>query len=348
MLGVRHTRGKTGWWTQEDHEFRVPVHINDLGLRDVEHAYAKESQQTRILLLGDSFIEALQVRREQSLGRQLAARLGPASEVVSAGVSGYGTASEFMFLEHEGWRYDPDLVMLAFYPGNDVKNNSPTLEDALRPRYQSDGTLLRVEGSDGDTASASHARKGWWERSQAFRYTRQLVLLHPGVAGPLHTLGLLKIEGPRRAPERNGVPIDYEVFRPEVDPEWQDAWEHTFRLLGDMSESVRKRGKRFAVIIVPSRYQIYPVRWAEALAAHPAMQKEVWDVDMPVRRMVAWCETRGIACVDLTSTFRLAAAEATPLYFHYDGHWTAAGHELAARAVAAFLRAQNLVPAQSQ
>jgi hypothetical protein len=35
-------------------------------------------------------------------------------------------------------------VLLAFYPGNDVKNNSPTLEDALKPVYGPDGTLEKV------------------------------------------------------------------------------------------------------------------------------------------------------------------------------------------------------------
>ena len=46
----------------------------------------------------------------------------------------------------KGKRYQPDLVLLAFYPGNDVKNNSPTLEDTLKPVYGPDGTLQTGRG----------------------------------------------------------------------------------------------------------------------------------------------------------------------------------------------------------
>jgi hypothetical protein len=37
-------------------------------------------------------------------------------------------------------------VVLAFYPGNDVKNNSSTLEDKLKPEYTTGGALQRVIG----------------------------------------------------------------------------------------------------------------------------------------------------------------------------------------------------------
>ena len=38
-------------------------------------------------------------------------------------------------------------MLLSFYPGNDVRNNSPTLEPTLRPEYDADGNLLRVVGT---------------------------------------------------------------------------------------------------------------------------------------------------------------------------------------------------------
>ncbi len=337
QLGWRHIAGKSGWWTQEDHEFRVAIQINPQGLRDVDHAYAKPAGTMRVLLLGDSFIEALQVPMESMVGRRLQATLGAGSEVISTGVSGYGTASELEFLRREGSRYDPDLVLLAFYPGNDVKNNSPTLEDALRPVYDAEGKLLRVNPSGGD-GTPSLSSKGWRDHLRAYQFFRQLLLRHPEMAAPLHRIGLLKAEGTRFAPERDGVPVDYWVFAAEPDAEWREAWQHTEHLLAEMREVVTAGGRRFAIVVVPSRYQIYPEIWDETVAAHPAMRGRQWDLDKPAQRVLQWCAAHDVSCLDLAKGFQRAKGN-TPLYFHFDGHWTPAGHEVAAQLIAAFVRA---------
>ena len=101
VRGVRLIAGKSGWWTQEDHEFLVPVQINGEGLRDVEHTYAKPPRTFRVLVLGDSFVEAMHVPLEATFARLLEGELNADGatghiEVVSAGVSGYGTAGELL------------------------------------------------------------------------------------------------------------------------------------------------------------------------------------------------------------------------------------------------------------
>ena len=44
------------------------------------------------------------------------------AEVLNTGISGFGTADELMFLEHEGMKYRPDAVVVAFF-GNDFEDN---------------------------------------------------------------------------------------------------------------------------------------------------------------------------------------------------------------------------------
>jgi len=123
VLGVRLTPGARGWWTQEEREFLVPVEVNHLGLRDRERDHAKPPGVFRVLLLGDSFVEAMHVPIEATIGYRLEEALntpgGPRVEVLNAGVSGYGTASEVLFFEREGKRYAPDVVVLAFYPAEE-------------------------------------------------------------------------------------------------------------------------------------------------------------------------------------------------------------------------------------
>src|SRR5690606_23412702 len=55
------------------------------------------------------------------LERALTAR-GIKAEVLNAGVSGFSTAEALVYLENEGWRYSPDVVVLGFF-ANDFEDN---------------------------------------------------------------------------------------------------------------------------------------------------------------------------------------------------------------------------------
>jgi len=343
LLGTRLIPGKEGWWTQEEHEFRVPVRINSLGCHDIEHSIKKPDGSRRVLLLGDSHVEALQVPLQDSIGRQLERRLrsdGANDEVVSAGVSGYGTASELLYFRERGWQYSPDLVLLAFYPGNDVKNNGPALEKSLRPEYAADGSLLRVHG--GKPRVRDRSLLG---RSQAYAFWRKLILTRqPALAGFLVRVGLVKKAAIRAADTREGVPLDYWVYADPVPPEWQDAWRHTERNLDDLRDAVAARGARFAIVIVTARDRVYRDSWETLRELYPRLQKGKWDLEAPDRRVLAWCESRAVPCLQLYPAFaERAAASEERLHYVYDGHWTSAGHALAAKLTAQFILRESLL-----
>ena len=43
-------------------------------------------------------------------------------------MGGYGTTQELLTLQHEVWKYSPDLVLLAVTTGNDISDNSRRLK----------------------------------------------------------------------------------------------------------------------------------------------------------------------------------------------------------------------------
>ena len=76
-------------------------------------------------------LEGYSVALEESFHRQLEMRLteaGSAVEVINLAVGGFGTLQELLVLQEEGLRYEPDLVVLGFYFGNDLVDNSRVLQ----------------------------------------------------------------------------------------------------------------------------------------------------------------------------------------------------------------------------
>jgi hypothetical protein len=168
---------------------------------------------------------------------------------------------------------------------------------------------------------------------------------HPGLARWLVELGLVREAAlPTALPQQNGVPLDYLVYAPAMAVHWAEAWERTESLLRTLRAMTAADGAMLVILVVCGREQVYPDTWAEIVAAHPAMAEMTWDLYGPERGLMAWCEAEGISCLQLSAAFRKAVDIGVPLHYRHDGHWTAAGHRLAAESLVKFLRFRGLLP----
>ena len=120
-VGLHLRPGQEGEYIRE--EFRGAFQVNAAGFNNTaDYATAKRSGVVRVAVVGDSFVEALQVRPPQTLFAVLARTLtesGLAAEAYSFGISGYGTAQEYHLIEQYVVRYRPDALVLLFV-ANDV------------------------------------------------------------------------------------------------------------------------------------------------------------------------------------------------------------------------------------
>jgi hypothetical protein len=337
--------GAAGRWTKEGD---APVAISSDGLRDREHAAGKPPGVYRIAILGDSCVEALQVPLDRTFGALLERELpacpafrGRRIETLNFGVSGYGTAQELLTLKSRVWKYRPDLVLLAFYSGNDVRNNYRPLEqDPMRPYFVLDRGALRLDDSFRATEGYRLRRSlparvlyAVWNRSR---------LLQLGKMGKSALDGYVGAWKARRVTTQpiEELGLDNAVYQPPADPAWKAAWAATEAMLREMDAEARRHGARFAVASLSTPIQVDP-RIAKRQAF--ARELKVPDLFYPDRRLAAFGRAQGIPFLPLAPPLADYAAR-TGRYLHGfpntkpgEGHWNAAGHQQAARLLAAWI-----------
>lgn len=111
------------------------VNSNSKGIRGkTEYAYGKNRQKTRLLILGDSFTFGDDVSDNETYPYYLQELL-PNAEVINFGVHGYGHDQMLIYLQEEGIKYKPDIIILSFI-SEDADRNMLKFRDYAKPRFQ--------------------------------------------------------------------------------------------------------------------------------------------------------------------------------------------------------------------
>jgi len=281
--GTAYRPGVEWWQTQEGEAF---VLINHDGFRDQQRPFTKPHGTIRIAVLGDSYVDALQVPEEGRFTELLEAGLdregafgGAEVEVLNFGVSGYGTAQELMTLRSRVWKYEPDVVILAFLPGNDLRNNYEPLQgDPGRPYFILRGEELVLD--DSFRTSPDHL-KTW-------RHKLGYFVVDNSRLAQLAYFARKNFKKRREVDRRNErardhadaeasveLGLDALVYKPPVDADWQQAWDVTEAILKQMHREVRAKGAQFLVVTLTASAQVAPDPQARRAFAAPRSRRLV-------------------------------------------------------------------------
>jgi hypothetical protein len=146
VLGYSVAPGKYWYGLENDHP--VIWSANRHGWRDREWEETKPEGSLRVAVLGDSYVEAMQVEDEKTFlnlaENQLTQSLGKPVEMMNFGRSAFTQTEQLLVLQREVLSFSPDLVVLFFFPVNDIDDVHPkTVLGRLRPFYseREDGSL---------------------------------------------------------------------------------------------------------------------------------------------------------------------------------------------------------------
>ena len=326
----------------------VSVDVNRQGFRDATWAKEKGSS-TRILALGDSFIEALQVEKRQRVTEQLAGLVK--AEVMNAGVSGYSTITELAAYEQILRGYKPDLVLLFFYLGNDISGNSCGLSRNHQLCAELDEGRMVIKSTRQDDGLARRDTSNQVSRGKEvpnrLSWLKDFAKRHLVLYQALHDLKIL-VQGVLTKGDE-GVTLRWQLYLEHAPPSLTDAWRLTALALDRLKQEVAQDGGHLALVTIPEYFTLVP-DWKGAVAYGGGISVPGdFDKDRPAKRLMHIAETLGIPALDLTDAFQTHRdrhqLEAPYFSFDCDGHWNTLAHDLAAKEIAAFLQDKNLYPA---
>jgi hypothetical protein len=336
--------GAEGWFTTEGHAW---VSVNADGFRDVRHPKTKPPDTLRIAVLGDSFVEALQVPQKDAFWSRLGDELagcpnlgGRKVEMMSFGVSGYSTATELLLLRNRVWDWSPDVVLLAFLTGNDVADNHPALGAAAAPFYRLEGDQLVL-----DTSRAHGLGTGGRAMLWMIRHSRVLQLVNQ-VRVNLRVCGKVGACGEGLDLAQGELGLRNEIYLEPKDDTWREAWRVTEALLKAMRDEVAAHHARFFLVSLTNSIQVHP---DPAVRAAFASRIGAADLFAPDGRLADLAARAGITSLALAPIFAARVAEDHRYYHGFPGpglgtgHWNRDGHALAAARIAPWM-CQNLAP----
>jgi hypothetical protein len=329
VVGKRYVPGWEGQVFVDEARREVAFRFNRDGFRGPDRPRAKPPGTLRIAVVGDSMISAMATDEDETLVRRLEVSLDARwpeehVEVLNFGVSSSSTGEELALYRKLVAGYQPDLVLLAFFVGNDFSDNSRRLTRAPRIYFDLDGRgALRREWAPSAPGPLTrwlnlHSRFYVWQK-RAFR------ILH----GSLRTLSGSVSPGSR-------------IFEPPEDPDLAHAWDLLTALLRQFQKDTASRGSRFAVLVIPCAEQVHDDLWAGLVAEARARGRRL-DRLQPQRRLAEITRAAAIPLLDLTPAFRRivgtrSADDPGPrLFLHGRSHLSEEGQRVAALEVVRFL-----------
>ncbi len=328
-----------GIWTREG---RGEVKINSMGLRDYEHTIDKPSDILRIAILGDSYAEARSVNLEETFWFKLGKNLkncksfhkGKKIEVINFGVSEYGTTQQYLTLKNHVWKYNPDIILLAFYSGNDISDNLKILSTKkYRPYFEFEGDKIKSIDKDYLKSKPYEILSSYY--GQLFiklsQYSRIAQLFRESYVQMYFASkrkSNLNLNKKANKSEAN-------LYNPNDEP-WAKAWIVTEKIIKLIDKDVREKNKDFILVSLSNPIQVYP---SITYLKDYKKKNNIDNIFYPENRLAKFSKKNKIKVLSISQIMRKEALE-KKIFFHgfYNtklgtGHWNETGHDFASKLI---------------
>jgi len=284
---------------------------NKLGHRGPNYGAQPAPGKKRVLVLGDSFTEGSHVG-EDELFTNIIANKYPSLEVMNAGIGGWSTVQEYLYLRNEGIAFHPDLVLLMFFE-NDLIENCVPFYPSIGPRPYA--SLQNEQLEIIENPSPDEWRKYVLPLPFALqlnRYSLAYNFFNYRVYQRLRASHLrqLEYEDVKKTDSYPKIEIEKMILR-------------------KMNNLLKEGNIPFAIGLIPTRNDAV---------------KGMSETHGP---LLSFCKESGIPCISLLDALKEEYDKGNKPYFEIDIHWNRVGHKVASEELGKFID-QILLPPQQE
>jgi hypothetical protein len=326
-------------------ELAFDANVNSLGFRGPEFEPGTKAQ-SRVVAIGDSYTYGWGVEDSQAWPKVLETELrrrGIDVEIANLGRPGAGPDQYARITEDAMPVLKPGWIIVGLLQGDDLNQSMPLrrehemlaahLMNALYPTLSELNTSLS-SAEKRLVITASAARTEWQQRARSL-----VARLNPDERGRFEAL-------PRRVRERyldgdlNPYVVELALREPnyfswlldESNPLVQKKVWAMAQQLSRIKEVARANGASIVAVSIPNWPYVTHSESARLLGFD--LRQEMLRTTAPDDESRRACEAAGIEQIAVTDEIRDRAADSAPLYYPFDGHFTAEGQLAFAEAIA--------------
>jgi hypothetical protein len=292
----------------EDYDFK----LNSNGFKDKEFT-PKTQGIYRIMGIGDSFtfgVVPYQYNYLTLLEAQLNQTAGPV-EVLNLGIPAIGPDDYLSLFVHEGLAFEPDMVLLSFFIGNDFLDSRPEPQQREYYTYSYVASLLYYLRTIRPTYEGVtvHGNRQYCDECPTFENDLFLTIER----------------------ERSYLYLDGNEDFP------QDLTE-ALSYLQQIREICDRHQIKLVLVMIPDEVQVNADLQAELIATFdPAISPDAWHTSYPNEKLAEGLDRLAVPYIDLYQPFAQASTSRR-LYRVRDTHWNIDGNQLAADLISDQLR----------
>jgi hypothetical protein len=299
---------------------------NQFGFNAREYPLQKAPGTFRIVVVGDSFGWAggRDGNYTALLERMFEHRDGAHMvDVVNTGYPMTHTGEQLAMLKKYGMQYNPDMVVLGFFVGNDFLEADPD-----RKRIIVNGLYVDI------SKKSEHIILGYpiipqsrlllfmEQKYKIYQESKQVAKEAQGPQKPEATFSeetYLQVEFAR---------LQFFNTSAARAKNLQGNVDLIFQSISEMDALVKSRNAKLVVAIYPDEFQVND-SLRKAILDRFKAKPEDYDFNFAQNLLKPYLESKGIPFIDLSDRFR-AEGQKRDLYQLRDTHWNSAGNQLAA------------------
>lgn len=323
ILGWKGTPNHEGVFFRK--EFMNKMQLNNFGSHDAkDYDEEKAEDSCRIILIGDSITEGAQVNVDKTFSHLLEKMLNghykintsdnalkKVYETYNLGVSGYGTAQEFLMLKEFALKYKPDIVILGVAVLNDIRNNVFALDKDKTKPY----AIIKNDNIEFTqfVVAKNTFLKGLAKKSNFIKHVNAMLLnIKKGY----------KIKYGMAA-------NDYFIYNINRTAEYEEGFEITKRLILEMDKIIKEKDIKLIIVFFHTKEVVDNELWNQIIKEYKIKKYEA-DLEMPFNEFEAFCNENNLICINTLREARKIEPVPTDLHYPIDGHLNKKGHRFIA------------------